>query len=161
MRRFVMLPLGGFTMLFALAAAGCGPVRPPVTEVEGVVLLNGQPLPDAEVEFLSRVLPGRDPDALRQWAITMGSRPFDYRVVAKVLPTEEERWKGLRFAARMAWKDGVLVIVEVKARTTYDAGAYAVTPMAQERIARAALVLAGRWRLNAAPIRFDLVVIGL
>jgi putative endonuclease len=59
-----------------------------------------------------------------------------------------------------AWKDGVLVIVEVKARNTYDAGAYAVTSMAQERIARAAQVLAGRWRLNAAPIRFDLVVIG-
>ncbi len=59
-----------------------------------------------------------------------------------------------------AWKGGVLVIVEVKARSTYDAGAYAVTPMAQQRIARAAQVLAGRWRLNAAPIRFDLVVVG-
>ena len=59
-----------------------------------------------------------------------------------------------------AWKRGALVIVEVKARATYDAGAYAVTPRAQERIARAAQVLAGRWRLNAAPIRFDLVVVG-
>ena len=59
-----------------------------------------------------------------------------------------------------AWKDGVLVIVEVKARKTYDAGAYAVTPMAQQRIARAAQTLAGRWRLTAAPIRFDLVVVG-
>lgn len=72
-----------------------------------VSFADGQ-VDDAEVDFLSRVLPGRDPDALRQWAATMGSRPFDYRVVAKVLPTEEERWKGLRFAARMAWKDGVL-----------------------------------------------------
>lgn len=59
-----------------------------------------------------------------------------------------------------AWKDGVLIIIEVKARDTYDAGAYAVTPMAQERIARAAHALAGRWRLGSAPIRFDLVVIG-
>lgn len=59
-----------------------------------------------------------------------------------------------------AWKSGVLVIVEVKARSTYEAGVYAVTPMAQQRIARAAQVLAGRWRLNAAPIRFDLVVVG-
>lgn len=59
-----------------------------------------------------------------------------------------------------AWKGGVLVIVEVKARDTYDAGAYAVTPMAQQRIARAAQALAGRWRLTHAPIRFDLVVIG-
>jgi len=59
-----------------------------------------------------------------------------------------------------AWKKGVLVIVEVKARATFDAGAYAVTPMAQQRIARAAQVLAGRWRLQGAPIRFDLVVVG-
>ena len=59
-----------------------------------------------------------------------------------------------------AWKDRTLVIVEVKARNSYDAGAYAVTPMAQQRIARAAQALAGRWRLQSAPIRFDLVVIG-
>jgi putative endonuclease len=59
-----------------------------------------------------------------------------------------------------AWKDDVLVIVEVKARRTYEAGAYAVTPMAQQRIARAAQTLAGRWRLTSAPIRFDLVVVG-
>jgi putative endonuclease len=59
-----------------------------------------------------------------------------------------------------AWKDNVLVIVEVKARDTYDAGAYAVTPMAQTRIARVAQALAGRWRFTHAPIRFDLVVVG-
>jgi tellurite resistance protein len=72
---------------------------------------------DTEVEFLARVLPGRDRDALRQWAVTMGGRPFDYRVVARVLPTEDERWKGLRFAARMAWKDGVL---ETEERTVLE-----------------------------------------
>lgn len=59
-----------------------------------------------------------------------------------------------------AWKNGVLVIIEVKARKTYDAGAHAVTPMAQQRIVRAAQTLAGRWRLTAAPMRFDLVVVG-
>lgn len=59
-----------------------------------------------------------------------------------------------------AWKNGVLVIIEVKARDTFDAGAQAVTPMAQQRIARAAQTLAGRWRLTAAPIRFDFVVVG-
>jgi putative endonuclease len=59
-----------------------------------------------------------------------------------------------------AWKDRTLVIVEVKARATYDDGAYAVTPRAQTRIARAAQSLAGRWRLTSAPIRFDLVVVG-
>jgi putative endonuclease len=59
-----------------------------------------------------------------------------------------------------AWKNGILVIIEVKARRSYVAGAYAVTPMSQQRIVRAAQTLAGRWRLTAAPIRFDLVVVG-
>ena len=59
-----------------------------------------------------------------------------------------------------AWKRGVLVIAEVKARATYDAGAYALTPRSQDRIARAAGALAGRWRLVSAPIRYDLIVVG-
>lgn len=59
-----------------------------------------------------------------------------------------------------AWKSGVLVVVEVKARKTFEAGMYAVTPMAQDRIARAAVALAGRWRLSHAPIRFDVIVVG-
>jgi putative endonuclease len=59
-----------------------------------------------------------------------------------------------------AWRRGILVIIEVKARATYDQGAYALTPRAQERIARAASALAGRWRLTSAPIRYDLIVVG-
>jgi putative endonuclease len=59
-----------------------------------------------------------------------------------------------------AWKRGVLVIVEVKARKSFAAGVFAVTPQAQARIARAAQALAGRWRLHTAPIRFDLIVVG-
>ncbi|MBY0562668.1 MAG: YraN family protein [Hyphomonadaceae bacterium] len=59
-----------------------------------------------------------------------------------------------------AWKRGVLVIAEVKSRETYAAGVFAVTPMAQQRIARAAQALAGRWRLTHAPIRFDLIIVG-
>lgn len=59
-----------------------------------------------------------------------------------------------------AWKNKTLIIVEVKARRDFDAGAYAVTPMSQERIARAAQHLAGRWRLTHAPIRFDFIVVG-
>lgn len=59
-----------------------------------------------------------------------------------------------------AWKRRVLVIVEVKTRKTYAAGVFALTPAAQQRIARAAQTLAGRWRLTRAPIRFDLIVVG-
>lgn len=58
-----------------------------------------------------------------------------------------------------AWKDDVLVIVEVKARGDYDSAVSAVTATSQERIVRAAQALAGRWRLNA-PIRFDIMVVG-
>jgi len=59
-----------------------------------------------------------------------------------------------------AWKDDVLVMVEVKARRDFDAAIIAVTPKSQERIARAAQALAGRWRLDA-PIRFDIIVVGV
>lgn len=59
-----------------------------------------------------------------------------------------------------AWKGGVLVIVEVKALFTFEAGMFAVRPMAQQRIARAAQTLAGRWRLHSAPIRLDVIVVG-
>lgn len=37
---------------FVLFSAGCAKVPPPVTVVEGVVLLNDQPLPMAQVEFV-------------------------------------------------------------------------------------------------------------
>lgn len=59
-----------------------------------------------------------------------------------------------------AWKRGVLVIVEVKARRSIDAAIFAITPRAQERIARAAQTLAARWRLQRAPIRFDFIIVG-
>lgn len=59
-----------------------------------------------------------------------------------------------------AWKSGALVIVEVKARRSHAAGLEAIGPRSQERIMRAAQTLAGRWRLMAAPIRLDVVVVG-
>lgn len=59
-----------------------------------------------------------------------------------------------------AWKRGVLVIVEVKARRTYASGVASITPGARDRIMRAAKALAGRWRLHAAPIRFDFMIVG-
>jgi hypothetical protein len=46
--------LGVFTFLsLALTASGCGGVRPPqLTEVEGVMLLDSEPLPQASVVFI-------------------------------------------------------------------------------------------------------------
>ncbi|HEX4592308.1 MAG TPA: carboxypeptidase-like regulatory domain-containing protein, partial [Gemmataceae bacterium] len=46
-RRVVCLAV----ILMAGAVAGCGKTPPPFTEVSGVVLLDGQPLPRARVEF--------------------------------------------------------------------------------------------------------------
>ncbi len=63
---------------------------------------------DSELAFLARVLPDRDPEALREWAMRAGATPLDGEALARALPTPEDRWKGLRFAVRMAWKDGRL-----------------------------------------------------
>ena len=54
-----------------------------------------------------------------------------------------------------AWKQGMLFIVEGKARDTSDAGAYALTPASQQRITRAAAALArvgGRCKRPCATI---------
>src|SRR5262245_20429366 len=60
----------------------------------------------------------------------------------------------------VAWKRGVLAVVEVKARRSLRAGAEAVTPRQQQRLGNAALALAHRWRLDAAPIRLDVMIVG-
>jgi hypothetical protein len=61
---------------------------------------------DSEIRFLQRVLPGRNADALRDWVQQVVAHPLDVAAVAEALPSADSRWKGLRFAARMAWKDG-------------------------------------------------------
>jgi putative endonuclease len=58
-----------------------------------------------------------------------------------------------------AWKGGRLIVIEVKARRSVDAGVLAVTTQQQRRIVRAAEALADRLRVGAAAIRFDIVVV--
>ncbi|TNE90285.1 MAG: TerB family tellurite resistance protein [Deltaproteobacteria bacterium] len=72
---------------------------------------------DRELDFLQRILPGRDASDLRMWAMAAGARPLDLSAVAAALPSAEEAWKGLRFAARMAWKDGMIADAEVELLT--------------------------------------------
>jgi putative endonuclease len=55
-----------------------------------------------------------------------------------------------------AFKDGVLVIIEVKARPSFNEGVLAVKQ--RNRLLRAAQEFAKRRRLGNVPIRFDLVV---
>jgi uncharacterized tellurite resistance protein B-like protein len=69
---------------------------------------------ERELDFLQRVLPGRHGADLKMWAMAAGARPLDLDAVAAALPTHEEAWKGLRFAARMAWKDGMIADAEVE-----------------------------------------------
>ena len=42
-------------VIAVLAGAGCSKAPPPVVDVTGVVLLNGQPLPKAKVEFIPQL----------------------------------------------------------------------------------------------------------
>jgi hypothetical protein len=44
--------IGAAALLLAALAGGCAKVPPPLTEAGGVVLLDGQPLPNARVEFV-------------------------------------------------------------------------------------------------------------
>ncbi len=67
---------------------------------------------DHELAFLEKVLPGRDREALRAWAAEAGTIPLDLDLVAEVVPDPEQRWACLRFAARMAAKDGVIADAE-------------------------------------------------
>ncbi|MBT3222910.1 MAG: TerB family tellurite resistance protein [Proteobacteria bacterium] len=67
---------------------------------------------DHELSFLQRVLPDRDEAALREWVTQVCGEPLNLKAVAQVLETDDERWKCLRYAARMAWKDGYLAVEE-------------------------------------------------
>ena len=44
-------------LCLCLPLAGCGKTPPEIVEVEGRVLLNGEPLPNALVEFVHLTLP--------------------------------------------------------------------------------------------------------
>jgi hypothetical protein len=65
-------------------------------------------LDDEELEFLQKVLPGVEDEELREWVEAEAQKSIDFELLAKSLPTVDERWKCLRFAACMAWKDQVL-----------------------------------------------------
>jgi putative endonuclease len=58
----------------------------------------------------------------------------------------------------VAMKGGALVIVEVKARPSLEAGVFAVSLKQRGRLIRAGQDLARRYRLGNVSIRFDLIV---
>jgi hypothetical protein len=52
MTRRIARPVAGLGAALVLVFSGCAKGPPPVTAVSGVVLLDGQPLPQAKVEFV-------------------------------------------------------------------------------------------------------------
>lgn len=75
---------------------------------------------DEELAFLRSVFVGHPPD-LRAWVEQSAREPLDVAAIAAALPSEDERWDALRFAAAMAWTDEELashekaLLVEVAA----------------------------------------------
>jgi hypothetical protein len=62
---------------------------------------------DRELAFLGRLLPDRDPEDLRLWALGyQAAGAPDIAYVCSRIRAPEDHWTCLRFAARMAWKDG-------------------------------------------------------
>lgn len=61
----------------------------------------------SELDFLVKVRPDLTRDEVHAWAITHDS-PIDPDAIAAVVVDADDRWKVLRFAGRMAWKDGEL-----------------------------------------------------
>ncbi|MEQ1566036.1 MAG: TerB family tellurite resistance protein [Myxococcota bacterium] len=67
---------------------------------------------DRELDFLRLVrrdLPDRG--AVERWALTH-AKPLDLAELARQVNNPDDRWKTLRFAARMAWKDGEVAVSE-------------------------------------------------
>lgn len=67
---------------------------------------------DRELEFLVKLRPDLGSrEAVARWALQQAS-PLDLSDLASVITRPDHQWKALRFAARMAWKDGELAIEE-------------------------------------------------
>jgi len=91
----------------------------------GTALVPGRPADDAllgllasmacsdgdvhsnELQFLAKLRPDLAGDALEAWALEH-AQPIDPSAVAAHITEPDDQWKTLRFAARMAWKDGEL-----------------------------------------------------
>ena len=69
-------------------------------------------LTDTELLFLHRVKPRSDSQAIKAWVRGLVERPMQVRALAKAIVRREDRLRALRFAIRMAWKDGDVGVEE-------------------------------------------------
>lgn len=97
-----------------------------LTAAGGSRLVSGNPADDAlmrllahmvvsdgvihpgELDFLSQVMPNMSQPQLESWAREHGGGQLDVDALAESIRDPDSQWKSLRFAARMAWKDGEL-----------------------------------------------------
>ena len=67
---------------------------------------------DDELDFLVKIRPDLGSrEAVAEWTRSH-AQPVDLNRLAAAIPGTDDRWKTLRFAARMAWKDGELATEE-------------------------------------------------
>jgi DnaJ-domain-containing protein 1 len=64
-----------------------------------------------ELQFLSSIRRDLSLEALEAWVKTQ-ARPPDLPSLRQAITSPDDRWKTLRFAARMAWKDGEIASSE-------------------------------------------------
>src|SRR5262245_27963016 len=134
-----------FAVVLAFGTAGCARVPPPVTEVEGVVLLDKQPLPNAYVEFVPELehfgaeLNSRgitDEQGRFQLVCAQRQQPgavvAKHRVVVLEAPTPEE----FRQQTEVAQEKYALFLAKLKNRPIPDAYAsVSQTPLRVEVVA--------------------------
>lgn len=86
-----------------------------------------------EFTLLQQLVPRMPSNELRTWVEETVKRPFDAEATSKALGSEQQRWKALRFAARMAWTDRVLESHEM-AFLVELAAAFELPPDAVENV---------------------------
>lgn len=110
-----------------------------------------------EIGFLARVRPGRTAAELADWARARADGPLDLEAIAAMVVEPDDRWRALRFIARMAWKDGELAAQE---RALLD-GLVRVFALPQTAVDRvlAEMNVAGKERFPASRLLDALVAL--
>lgn len=97
------------------AGSALDPRRPAdaalLTLLASMAVSDGTVHPD-ELAFLTKLRPDlADTGAVEEWARSE-ARPLDVAELTRAISDPDDQWKALRFAARMAWKDGELAVEE-------------------------------------------------
>lgn len=123
-------------MLEAFAPAPSDPSDEALLALLAAVASSDGDVHEREIDLLARLFPDRPRDALRAEAERRRrSSPMDLLQIADQFGSVDRRLTGLRFAARMAWRDGTLEPAE---RSLLDqlAAAMDLPPTAVERVLR-------------------------